>query len=93
MGALVYRCVTNNAPAYLCHHFNVVSDVHFYDTRSTINGNLYVPNVKRETFKQSLLYMGPVIWNNLPSFLKSASSLDGFKNLCKRLLRNWRRFY
>ncbi len=29
--------------------------------------------------------MGPVIWNNLPSFLKSAGSLDGFKNLYKRL--------
>ncbi len=36
--------------------------------------------------------MGPVIWNNLPSFLKSDSSLDGFKNLYKKLLRNWRRF-
>ncbi len=68
--------------------FNVVSDVHFYGTRSNVIGNLYVPNVKRETFKQSLLYMGPVIWNNLPSFLKSGSSLDGLKNLDKRLLRN-----
>ncbi len=90
MGVLMYRCLNNNAPAYLCDHFNVVSDVHFYGTRSNVNGNLYmyVPNVKRETFKQSLLYMGPVIWNNLPSFLKRASSLDGFKNLYKRLLRN-----
>ncbi len=59
-----------------------------YGTRSNVNSNLYVPNVKRETFKQSLLYMGPVIWNNLPFFLKSASGLDGFKNLYKRLLRN-----
>ncbi len=81
MGVLMYRCLTNNAPAYLCDHFNVVSDV-LYGTRSNVNGNLYVPNVKRDTLKQSLLYMGPVImviWNNLPSFLKSASSLDGLR--------------
>ncbi len=90
----MYRCLTKNAPVY----FNCVIILMlcrvliFYGTRSNVNGNLYVPNVKRQTFKQSLLYMGPVIWNNLPSFLKSASSLDGFKNLYKRLLRNWRRF-
>ncbi len=29
MGVLMYRYLTNNAPAYLCDHFNVVSDVHF----------------------------------------------------------------
>ncbi len=59
-----------------------------YGTRSHANGNLSVPNVKREAFKQSLLYMGHVIWYNLPSFLKSVSSLDGFKNLYKRLSKN-----
>ncbi len=55
IGVLMYRCLTNNAPAYLCDHFNVVSDIHFYGTRSNVNGNLYVPDVKRATFKQSLL--------------------------------------
>ncbi len=70
MGVLVYRCLTNNAPAHLCDHFNAVSDVHVCGTRSYVHGNLYVPNVKREAFKQSLLYMGPIIWNNLPSLLK-----------------------
>ena len=38
------------------------------------------------------MYMGPVIWDNLP-FLKSASSLNGFKNLYKRLLRNKELFF
>ncbi len=42
---------------YLCVHFNAVLDVHFYDTRSNVNGNLYVPNVKRGAFKQSMLYI------------------------------------
>ncbi len=36
--------------------------------------------------------MGPVIWNILSSFSKRAGSLDGFKNLYKKLLRNWPRF-
>ncbi len=55
---------------YLCDHFNAVLDVHLYGTRGNVSVNLYVPNTKREAFKQPLLYMGPVTWNNLPSFLK-----------------------
>ncbi len=47
--------LTNNAPAYLCDHFNAVSDVHFYGTRSNVNGNSYVPNVKREAFYYSVV--------------------------------------
>ncbi len=65
----MYIGLANNDPAYLCDHFNVVSDVHFYGTRSNVNGNLYVSNVRQDTCKQSLIYMGLVIWNNLPSFL------------------------
>ncbi len=87
MGFLLYRCLTNNAPVYFCDHSNALSDVYFYGTRNNVNGNLYVPNVKRDAFKHSLLYMGPVIWNNLPSFLKSESSLDGFNKLYKRHLK------
>ncbi len=48
---------------------------------------IYMCLTSNERLKQSLLYMDPVIWNNLPSFLKSASSVDGFKTLYKRLLR------
>lgn len=60
----------------------------FYGTGSNVNGNLYAPNVKRDAFGHSLLYMGAVIWNNLPSILKSEISLDGCKNPYRRPLRN-----
>ncbi len=88
MSVLMYRCLTNNDPVYLCDHFNAASDVHFYNIRSNVKGNLYVPNTKRETLKQSLLYKGPVIWNDLTSFIESASNLDSFKKLYIRLSRN-----
>ncbi len=84
MGILMYRCLTINAPVYLCDHFNAVSDVHFYGIRSNVNGNLYVPNVKRE--EQTLLYTDPVIWKCLLSFLNSASNLDDFKKFDKSFL-------
>ena len=45
MSVLIYRCLTNNAPVYFCDHFIANSDVNVYDTRSNVNGNLYVRNV------------------------------------------------
>ena len=38
MSVLMYIDVTDSAPVYLCDHFNAVSDVLFYGTRSNING-------------------------------------------------------
>ena len=65
MGVLMYRCpkqqpATLLCTVYLCDHFNAVSDVHFYGIRSNVNGNLHVPNVKRE--EQTLLYMEPALY-------------------------------
>ena len=31
----------------------------------------YTPRPHAEIFKQSLIYSGPVIWNNLPNWLKN----------------------
>ncbi len=58
-----------------------------FGTRSNVNDNLYVPNVKRDSFKQLLVYTVTVIWNNLPSFLKRFSGLYSFKKLDMRRLR------
>ncbi len=42
----MYRCLTNSAPAvYLYYHFNAVFDVHYYNTKSNTNSNLYVPKI------------------------------------------------
>ncbi len=73
---------------YLRDPFNDIGSSFLWYYRSKANGKLYVSNVKPGAFKQSLRYMRPLIWNDLPLFLKSASSLDGYKKLYKRLLRN-----
>ena len=53
---------------------------------------IYIPNMKREPFKQSMLYLVSVARNDFPSLLKSASTLVSFnKYHCdKRPLRNCR---
>ena len=38
--------------------------------RSTGALDFYTPRPQKEIFKQSLIYSGPVIWNNLPDCLK-----------------------
>ena len=55
-------CLTYNAPVYLCDPVNAVPEVLFYGTRINVKGNVCVRNVQREVSKQSLLYMGPVMW-------------------------------
>ena len=47
--------------------------------------NLKVPAVNSTRFgTNSLSSLGPKIWNNLPSHLKSAESLEDFKTVIKK---------
>ena len=41
---------------------------------------LYVPKPKCETFRNSLAYSGAKIWNSLPVNVKSAKSIEQFKD-------------
>ena len=41
----------------------------------------------KEIFKQSLIYSGPVIWNNLPNWLKNSDSVDSFHKQCIKWMK------
>ena len=64
-----------------------LSTVHSYNTRSTSKKNYFIPSVKSNIGKTSLNYYGPVIWNLLPTKIKSASEFQ-FKPLLKQHLLN-----
>ena len=40
--------------------------------------DFYTPRPQKEIFKQSLIYSGPVIWNNLPDCLMNLETVDSF---------------
>ena len=50
--------------------------------RSTGALNFYTPSPQKEIFKQSLIYSGPVTWNNLPDCLKNLETVDSFHRHC-----------
>ena len=48
--------------------------------RSSTAINYVLPMPHKELFKQSLIYSGPLIWNNLPENLKQVEQLTAFRN-------------
>ena len=57
-------------------------DVSERTTRLSSQLNI-IPKPNIEQFKQSFLYQGPTLWNNLPNDVKKYNSLSQFKRLYK----------
>ena len=56
--------------------------------RSTGALDFYSPKPKKEIFKQSLIYSGPVIWNNLPDCLKNLETVGSFHRHCIKWMKS-----
>ena len=56
--------------------------------RSTGALDFYTPRPQKEIFKQSLIYSGPVIWNNLPDCLKNLETVDSFHRHCIKWMKS-----
>ena len=56
--------------------------------RSTGALDFYTPRPHKETFKQSLIYSGTVIWNNLPDCLKNLETVDSFHRHCIKWMKS-----
>jgi hypothetical protein len=41
---LMYKCINNSAPDYLCNLFDMNTNSNVYSLRSSAKGNLFVPN-------------------------------------------------
>ena len=75
----MYKIVYNLAPAYLlelCPEY--VSSRTNYSLRA--NDNLVVPFARTERYKRSFLISSVKLWNNLPSNIRSCSSIASFKS-------------
>ena len=71
----VYRNLNSNIFQRLRHQHN---------TRG--RDGLIIPVHALDTFKRSLAYSGPKIWNNIPEEIKNKTTLSGFKSALKREL-------
>lgn len=55
---------------------------HQYITRH--RDNLSLPLHRLSKYKHSTTYLGPAIWNSIPSQIQDAPSLNSFKNKLKK---------
>ena len=73
---LMYKCINNLAPAYLCNLF--VPRIPNYDFRNA-EKKLLLPKPRTDYLKHSFSYSGAVLWNNLPEEIRTSNSLAFFK--------------
>jgi len=87
---MVYKCIHGWAPSYLASHCKPTSSCpgrsHLWSAKS---GQLNFPGTKTDYGKRSFAVNGPVVWNSLPTELRSPDiSLDVFKAKLKTFLFN-----
>ena len=79
---LVYKCLYNLAPPYLCDYFLRNNCIHSHNTRNSNDLHLSAP--KLSLGKNTFRYSGSIVFNKLPRTLKGAASLSNIKNLLKQ---------
>ena len=77
---MMFKSMNNLAPPYIGKLFQHTHEIHNRSLRSTADDLLYVPKPKFETFRNSLAYSGAKIWNSIPVNVKSAKSIEQFKD-------------
>ena len=82
---LMFKAIHGEAPNYLTNQIIMECDVHDYSLRNNITMNTYMPQPKCEKYKQSLMYAGGMVWNNLDDNLRDISRFDNFKLNYKKL--------
>ena len=80
---LILKCMSGEAPNYLCDLFMDLSYIHNVNIRSATERNLYVPFAHSSYYKNALRVYGPNIWNKLPNEIKTAQNISQFKYLLK----------
>ena len=77
---MMYKSMNNLAPPYVGQLFQHTNEIHSRSLRSTTEDLLYVPKPNCESFRNSLAYSGAKIWNSIPLNVKSAKTIEQFKN-------------
>ena len=77
---MVYKSLNCLAPDYMSSKFIVRSDLfNSYNLRDSEN-KLAVALRRTNYYRNSFCYSGAVLWNNLPTDVRQAKSLNVFRN-------------
>ena len=88
---LMFKSIHGIAPTYLSDRVVMNFDVNGYDTR-TSDMELYLPTLRKEAYRNSFMYMGGKLWNDLPEFVQNSANIESFKRnykMSKLLMNSW----
>ena len=77
---MMYKSMNNLVPRYIGQLFQHTNEIHNRNLRSTLDDLLYVSKPNCENFRNSLAYSGAKIRNTIPLNIKSANSVEQFKD-------------
>ena len=78
---LMYECINNLAPAYLCNLFAPRTPNYYFRNAKK---KLMLPKPRTDYLKRSFSYSGALLWNNLPEEIRTSNSLGFFKRSSHR---------
>ena len=79
MGIFMYKAMNQLVPGQISEMFTYLSTQYSYQTRSMVNGNLFIPANHLMAEQRSLRYAGSKLWNEIPYEIRNANSLNSFK--------------
>ena len=82
---MVYKSLSGLGPDYLKSMFTDWSSTSTFSLRNC-EGKLALPLLRTNFLKNSFSHSGTVLWNSLPTNLRQAQTLSGFKSGCRGFL-------
>ena len=79
MGIFMYKAMNQLVPGQISEMFIWLSTQYSYQTRSMVNGNLFIPANHLMAEQRSLRYAGSKLWSEIPYEIKNSDSLNSFK--------------
>ena len=92
---LMFKAIHGIAPTYLSDRIVMNFDVNGFDTRGS-DMDLYLPTLRKEVYRNSFMYMGGKLWNDLPEFVQNSMNIESFKHnyrMYKRITSSWQNRY
>jgi len=81
---MVYKALSGFAPSYITELCVPVASIGSRSSlRSAAHGTLFVPRTRLELGKRAFVVAAPAAWNSLPDDVRSAPTLDEFKQCLK----------
>ena len=85
---LMFKCLHGLAPDYLVNQVSLIRDISARDNPRYHPMTVHVPFPRLEMFRNTFLYNGASLWNELPNDLKDSQTVVSFKKKLKYLIRH-----